>query len=25
MMGAAELAVRLEVDVRDGHNWDEAH
>ena len=25
MMGAAELAVRLEVDVRDGQNWDEAH
>lgn len=25
MVGAAELAVGLEVDVRDGQNWDEAH
>jgi DNA polymerase-1 len=25
MSAAAELAVRLEVDVRDGMNWDEAH
>jgi DNA polymerase-1 len=25
MSAAAELAVRLEVDVRDGMNWDESH
>jgi len=25
MSAAAQLAVRLEVDVRDGMNWDEAH
>ena len=25
MMGAAALAVSLEVEVRDGQNWDEAH